>query len=229
MENKYAKLSSINLFNKNFLNPTPEEMCLLSDVQKSLTGGVLAAAYGPKNEKCQLFMSDRCAKNWDVLCETASKNKAVSPNLAFVKNNLGGETVGNQLVHNSAERRFCTFDNCTIEKLPLMPLHAQTPEVDRIVDRGYKSCMPTCRVDPRSIDKDQLMRKCLENPGLCDDVLDNICRTHNASGVSLHGTKIGEYCKQKGFAVAFKSAAKRMSATKSSDSHIFDNRIIFTR
>lgn len=180
----------------------PLNMCLFDDVDKSLVGGVLGYRYGPSNENCQLYMADRCAKKWDGACEVASMNKtATFPNNATIRGNAmadpaeisGGSTVGAQLLHNAAQRRFCTFNNCSIQRFPFDPTNMASPTVTRI-NRSQYGCMPSCSVDPKTVDSDVLMNKCLANPTATLDTLVNICQTHARTGVSLKGTKIGKFC-----------------------------------
>jgi hypothetical protein len=184
------------------VSDNPVDMCLFSDVNKSFGAGVLGYRYGPANENCQLFMADRCAKNWDGICDIASlNNQAIYPNNATIKGNAfsnpaeitGGSTVGNQLLHNAAQRRFCVFNNCSVQQFPFDPTNYASPMVTRI-NRSQYGCMPTCSVDPKSINSDTLMNKCLDNPGVAFDTLVNICQTHERSGVSLKGTRIGQFC-----------------------------------
>lgn len=187
-------------------NPDAEEdpinMCLFSDVDKSLTGGVLGYRYGPSNENCQLLLADRCARSWDAVCDiAAANNNAMFPNTATIRGNSmanpaeiqGGSTVGSQLLHNAAQRRFCVFQNCSVQQFPFDPTKLDSPTVTRI-NRSQYGCMPSCSVDPATIDADTLMNKCLDNPSACYDTLVDICRTHEMSGKSLAGTRIGAFC-----------------------------------
>lgn len=124
-------------------NPNAEEdpinMCLFSDVDKSLTGGVLGYRYGPSNENCQLLLADRCAQNWDAVCDVAAaNNNAMFPNTATIRGNSmanpaeiqGGSTVGSQLLHNAAQRRFCVFQNCSVQQFPFDPHKAGLADCD---------------------------------------------------------------------------------------------------
>jgi len=209
MNNKYL-YSKLNYNNtpqyraiEEDISDDPVDMCMFNDINKSLVGGVLGYRYGPSNENCQLYMAERCSKKWDSICDIASiNNNAVFPNTATIRGNsmaspleiTGGSTVGSQLIHNAAQRRFCVFDNCNIQQFPFDPTNQSSPIVTRI-NRSNYGCMPTCSVDPATINNDKLMNKCLENPTAALDTLVNICQTHERSGVSLDGTKIGKFCK----------------------------------
>lgn len=203
---QYSKLNYNSTAHKQALDQditdNPVDMCLFDDVDKSLVGGVLGYRYGPGNENCQLFMADRCSKKWDSVCDIASMNStAIYPNNATIRGNsmasplelTGGSTIGSQLIHNAAQRRFCVFNNCNIQQFPFDPTNQSSPTVTRI-NRSKYGCMPTCSVDPKTINSDKLMNKCLENPTTSLDTLVNICQTHEKSGVSLKGTKIGAFC-----------------------------------
>lgn len=207
----YSRLESTSA-NPNYVvenyayNPSavedPINMCLFSDVNKSLTGGVLGYRYGPANENCQLLLADKCAKKWDGICDIAAANhNAVYPNNATIRGNSmanpqavsGGSTTGSQLLHNAAQRRFCVFQDCSIQQFPFDPTMMNSPTVTRI-NRSKYGCMPSCAVDPKAIDGDVLMNKCLDNPTACYDTLVNICQTHEKNGKSLAGTRIGKFC-----------------------------------
>lgn len=182
----------------------PVKMCLLSDVNKSLTGGVLGYRYGPSNENCQLLMAERCANKWDGICELASQNReAIYPNNATIhgdaaanpQNLVGASAVGDQLVHDAAERKYCTYKNCNIQQFPFDPTNFGSPMVTR-VQRSQYGCNATCAViNPQTIDSDPLMNKMLDNPDVALDTLSNICTTHELNGVSLDGTRLGQFCK----------------------------------
>ncbi len=190
-------------FYQEDVTDSPVDMCVFDDVDKSLVGGVLGYRYGPSNENCQLYMADRCARQWDGVCEVASqKQQAVYPNNATIRGNsmaapqtiTGGSTTGSQLIHNAAQRRFCVFDNTSIQEFPFDPTNFSSPTVRRIIRSKYGS-LPVCSVDPKTIDRDVLMNKVLSDPATSIDTLVNICQNHERSGVSLNGTKIGEFCK----------------------------------
>jgi hypothetical protein len=184
------------------ISDSPIDMCVFSDVNKSFAGGVLGRRYGPTNENCQLYMAERCAKGWDGVCDIAAQNTQASyPNNATIKGNAmanpqaisGGSTVGAQLLHNAAQRRFCTFKDCEIQRFPFDPTNLNSPVVTR-VNRSQYGCMPVCSVDPNTIDRDILMTRCLDNPSAAFDTLVNICQTHDKNGTSLTGTRIGAFC-----------------------------------
>lgn len=200
---KYATLGRReSKYYEEDISDSPVDMCVFSDVNKSFAGGVLGYRYGPTNENCQLYMADRCAKQWDGVCDLAAQNSDASfPNNATIRGNAmanpqtitGGSTVGAQLLHNAAQRRFCTFKDCDVQQFPFDPTNLDSPMVTRI-NRNKYGCMPSCSVDPSTIDRDILMNRCLENPSATFDTLVNICQTHEQTGVSLKGTRIGAFC-----------------------------------
>ena len=200
----YTKLQSNQYPSKGVyqedMTDNPVDMCVFSDVNKSLTGGVLGYRYGPSNENCQLFMSERCSKNWDSVCDIASKNSTAQyPNTATIRGNAqgspleitGGSTVGAQLIHNAGQRRFCKFSNSNIQQFPFDPTNLSSPTVTRI-NRSQYGNNPVCSVDPRSIDSDILMNKMLDDPSTSMDTLTNICSKMKGK---LNGTRIGKFCR----------------------------------
>jgi len=178
---------------------SPVDMCLFSDVNKSLVGGVLGARYGPGNENCQLFMADRCSRNWDAVCDVAAMNQqARFANNATIRGNaaaapgeiVGGSTIGSQLVHNAGQRRFCKFNNTNIQQFPFDPTNYSSPTITRILRSEFGN-NPVCTVNPATIDKDTLMNRMLDDPATSQITLDNICL--NMRG-RLGNTRIGQYC-----------------------------------
>lgn len=205
MNNKYrySRLQStshpsVRDYSKD-VTSNPVDMCLFSDVNKSLVGGVLGARYGPANENCQLFMADRCAKNWDSVCDVAALNRqATYANNATIRGNAaaapgeitGGSTIGSQLIHNAGQRRFCQFSNTNIQQFPFDPTDYSSPVVTRIL-RSQFGNNPICTVNPSTIDNDTLMNRMLDDPGTSMETLSNICR--NMKG-KLNGTRLGRFC-----------------------------------
>lgn len=171
--------------------------------------------YGPGSRSCQKYMSDRCALEWDGFCEIAYNNKDVSyPNQGYladkptnvpkgVGNPVSGATsLGNILLHNTMQKRFCKVSGAIATTEPFDPLVANSPSlVTYIPENPYNNSynlvcsVDQSMIDDGSIDNDPVMNKGLSNPPACYDTLFNICENAKAKGQNLGDTKIGKFCR----------------------------------
>jgi hypothetical protein len=141
-------------------------------------------------------MAERCAKNWDGFCSYYYDHNQTQQYPNTVQNYKSNEiiqrglVVGETLLTNSAQRRFCQFPGCVKVEEPFDPNVANSP----LIYHYNSNCVPVCSVDPKTIDSDPLMNRCLANPNVALDTLVNICNTSKRMGVNLNGTKIGNFC-----------------------------------
>lgn len=191
-------------------NNDPLTYCLVDTMDKNFQHGPMGPLYGPRSQKCQLYMAQRCADNWDGFCEYYYQHNNTNsqwpdsqlwPNTVQPRywagslNNVPLST-GEQLLQNAGERRFCTYRNCSPRCEPFDPMNPNSPSVIYYDDPyGYgENCVPECRVDPKTIDQDILMDRMLDNPKASATTLINICNTSKREGIDLSGTKIGAFC-----------------------------------
>ncbi len=197
--------SQIKYFGSNNSSTNdPLTYCLVQNWDKNFTHSPTGDLFGPYSEKCQLFMAERCSKEWDGFCEYYYQNQNTQqyPNTVQGCDSVNdvvckGLTVGETLLTNAAERRFCKFPGCTMKSEPFDPNIANSPWITYRVgncDTGNQNCVGVCTVDPRTIDQDSVMNKCLENPKACMTTLANICNTSRRNGIDLSGTKIKRWC-----------------------------------
>jgi hypothetical protein len=188
----------------------PLTYCLVETMDRNFQHGANSVTYGPRSQACQAFMAERCAKNWDGFCEYYYVNnndnsqwpfdKQAWPNTFLPRNWANGLvptlTNGEQLLQNAAELRYCSYRNCVPKKQPFNPLVAGSPMITTYYNPSSYSeeCIPVCNVDPKTIDQDPLMDRCLENPKAAALTLINICNTAKRQGTDLSGTKIGAVC-----------------------------------
>jgi hypothetical protein len=208
--NQYANIS--NFGGKN--NPPcagtndPLTYCLVDTMDKSFQHGSIGHLFGPRSQKCQAYMSERCANNWDGFCEYSYKtntpqsgawpNAQIWPDTQQPKawnTALAGTALstGEQLLANTAMRKYCTFNNCPPPRCePFDPTNPDSPNIS-YYDNSY-NCIPTCTVDPSIIDNDPVMDRMISNPKAASTTLINICNTARRTGAALGGTKIGNFC-----------------------------------
>ena len=141
----------------------------------------------PTSSKCGGYMAERCSKVWDSHCEIYSHDLQTS-----VADTLQDETgvqlnVGEKFIRNALQDKYCKVlntDKCKQVCEPFIGSDVDSP----IVCRYEGECYNTCEY-PHNYD-DNLVNKCLDNPGVCDNVLDNICNNSK----DIDGTRLGEYC-----------------------------------
>jgi hypothetical protein len=170
-----------------------------SHIDSDFTHGATGDLYGQHSAKCQMFMSDYCARKWDGNCEIASMNLNTQ-----YPNNIGtfgsGDSVeelnltaGDILIQNTASKKYLIDNNnCFWEYEPFDPTVANSPLVRKSMGHtqvnGYE-------VDPSTIDQDPVMDKILMKPKIAIFILVNIYNTMKRKGSlsQLQGTKLGRF------------------------------------
>ena len=186
--NRYVPLKNFGTALSPALRTDPVGWSIYRDVDSMFDEGSMSHVYGPASETSQCYMAERCAKNWDGACELLSRNgDTTKPNIGLVDspvfrpNEPGTMTIGEYLVLNSATRRFCNFDSCSIQEEPYNPNDPTSPLVKRIGSDSSKPCLPVCRV-PANADNDEILNKVLQQPYKYMDLLLNMyknCRNSN--------------------------------------------------
>jgi len=206
---RMSQYSSISNFGKTSCKITPNSdpltYCLVNTLDSKFQHGGQANALGPQSRKCQNFMAQRCANNWDGFCEYYYRHHGPGsdtwPNTKpWPNTSLNGVTsslsIGEQLLQNAARLRFCDLGGCAVKQEKFDPIDPNSPYIPTNIAMGLdcteSKCFPRCvKIDPKTIDDDPVMIRMLENPKVCADTLVNIC---NNAGSSLRGTKIGQFC-----------------------------------
>jgi hypothetical protein len=196
---------------------------LQSGFLHTLGGG--SSFLGPNSSTVQKAAAQICGSEWNGVCEYLSNDSSrIYPNTVSSCNGPDGScmgsglgnslTAGQILIRNSASERFlkAMSDNCVKVYQPFDPTVANSPMISSWVPSGnnckgsgncYGSnvCVPVYDVDPKSIDKDVVMNKVLQQPWIALDILLNIYNTRKRTGrlKELENTKIGTYFKSKDF------------------------------
>ncbi len=210
MNSSYMSMSRFgNMQNSPSSSDSPLTFCLSDSMDSKFQHGSTAVEYGPRSANCQNFMAERCANKWDGFCEyfyvEHSKNKnwpnnRIWPNMGspnqWLNKGASTLTIGEQLLRDAGERKYCTYPTCTPKRAPFDPMNPQSPMVTTYqnVNGGLDGCVPVCRVDPKTVDGDVLMDRMLANPMVAGSTLINICNTTAREGINLAGTKIGALC-----------------------------------
>lgn len=194
---------SISSFGSNTYSPVnnPLTYCINDNMDQRFLHGGNSTVFGQYSAPCQLFLSEYCADEWDEFCELASKNSnTYFPGNPFNGSDYGGLmglTAGEQLIRNTAQRKYLTrMLGATIKKVPFDPLVATSPMVSYWVQpNGSVGGVPEYSVNPKDIDKDIVMNKILDKPTIAMDILMNIYNTMKRQGTldKLNGTRLGNY------------------------------------
>jgi hypothetical protein len=191
----YAKFQNFApSLSPNLTMSDPVEASVYDDIDTLFDIGPVAYGnYGPQTQSSQLFMAERCSKNFDGACHFLSENNEV------MKGNMGKVysplfsgspylmTVGDGLVDNSAQRRFCDLSQCNVLQQNYNPLDPSSPLVSTIVcGNNNVVCKP-----PPNPDDDVLLNKVLERPEYHVDLLMNMYRNAKNDRQRYNGTRIG--------------------------------------
>jgi len=191
--------------NRNFgtalspaLRTDPVASSIYRDVDSFFTEGSLAWRQGPASEEAQLYMAEKCSKEWDAACEFASRNNDISkPNVGLVQspvfqqNAPGTMSIGDYLVLNSATRKYCNMDSCSITESLFNVNDPTSPIVKKIGSMTTRPCMPVC-VPPENPDNDILLNKVLNEPQKYTDLLLNMYVNCKNNRNAYNDTRIGK-------------------------------------
>lgn len=183
-------------------------------------GGISTLNNRTWSRAAQNYMAEYCAGGtdasnpqcpWDGFCEayrllntdTVWANSAVVDTQAYTTTLRFLDytpTQGEQLVHNAAERRFLRFVSTTMYEEPFDYTVANSPKV-RYYSHLYVPgpCVVQNLTDPAAVEADSVVRKMLEFPSACLDVLVRIylAYTRRQDGLRLEGTSLEHYLKTK--------------------------------
>ena len=196
--NPYAKIANFGNLNPA-LKTDAVAYSIYQDLGSYFQIGANASDFGPSSEKSQLFMSERCSKNWDGACELMSRNKQQAlSNVGGVSSTLFSSkpspdlTIGDVMIDNSAVRRFCNMDSCSITKESFNPLDSDSPMITKYGECSYENCQPVC-MPPPDPDTDVILNKVLDFPDRHVDLLKNMYNNVIKSGkrANYKNTRIG--------------------------------------
>lgn len=172
------------------LKTNPTTWSLLDNVDSSFDIGTQYKSYGPQSQASQAYMAEKCSKQWDASCEFLSMNNEIcKSNMATAFNSVPvNNTVGDALVENAAERRFCDFGACNIYQQHFNPLDSSSPIVQNF---SCKSGVIVCR-PPAQPDDDRLLNKVLDRPDMHVELLLNMYSNSQGQRDKYKDTRIGK-------------------------------------
>lgn len=179
----YAQISKFGANLNPKLTLDPVGASIYKDVNSSFDIGDTAVLYGPKHENSQLYMAEKCSKNWDGACEYLSRdNTDTNCNSGKIGSPLfstllppGKANIGDYLVENASVRRFCDLSSCSVSQSPYDYTNPNSPMVSSYGCCGMSECLPVC-MPPENPDQDILMNKVLDKPDVHMDLLVNMYR-----------------------------------------------------
>jgi len=209
----YSDYVSISDFgNPSSSSSDPLAVCAVPSLEGGFNNKLGSNFLSKDNKQCQSFMAGFCGQNWDGVCEYLSKDEA--PGLNLVKygvqnnqSNLGSNnqntyTKGQILIRNAASERFLVkmSSNCVRYYEPFDPTTANSPLISTWIPDPTKpfsgqTCVAIYDVDEKTIDRDVVMNKLLDQPFIGIDILVNIFvnRLKSKTLYRLKGTRIYDF------------------------------------
>lgn len=183
-------------------NNDPLTYCLGNDISQRFNHSSNADVYGQNSKACQAFLSSRCTKNWDGICEyatdpTTNEEYKYRANPLSINDGSSCPTTNSAdiLLLNTARIKYLVgMKNCSMVTEPFDPLVPASPTISYWQSSGGR-CVPYYAVDARNIDYDPVMNKLLDKPWIAHDLFINIARTMKRMGTlgGLRGTRLGRY------------------------------------
>jgi hypothetical protein len=188
----------------NEYSRNPLYYCTLDAMDAQFLHGAPGKTFGRYNKHCSEFLADRCANQWDELCEAISRDKETRfPNEAAP---LGSVFVdaprppclpyGEQLIRDAAFKRFrkstkncnvkCELFDPTVPNSPMICYETKescgtglVPEEQCLgaCTGQYGQCQSVFTISPEQaahLDLDPLMNKILNKPEIAMDLLEQI-------------------------------------------------------
>lgn len=175
----------------------PLSYCYGNDVNQRFVHGSNADIYGQNSSMCQNYLAQRCASNWDGICEQIYSRHLEDNGLGTVAftpmYGSTGLTAGDILLRNTAMEKYRVgFQNCRVVVEPFNPIDPDSPLISKFQGRN---CVQEYAVDPSTIDRDPVMNRLLTRPRIAADLFINIRNTMMRRGTfyALKGTKLGRF------------------------------------
>ena len=199
MYKRIADFGGGRLNNLPVYNNDPLTYCLGNNVSQRFNHGSHGSLYGQNSKPCQVFLAQRCAKDWDAICEYAfdprtNDEYAVRTELLGAgMNPILGLTSGEILLRNTAMEKYrVAMARCDAKREAFDPMNPASPSITYFTGRY---CQPLYAVDPVGIDEDPVMNRLLLRPQIAMDLFRNIKTTMTRTGslFELYGTRLGQF------------------------------------
>ena len=201
----YRQISDFAPNIDNQYSADPLFYCTTDGLDSQFLHGSQGRIFGRYNKHCSEFLSTRCAKNWDEVCEAISHDRETRyPNMSGpLPSYTGGKfnvclPYGEQLVRDAAIKKYkmMTLD-CNLQCEPFDPTVPNSPmicfETRTNCNTAGSSSVSACiggseggvceaiyAITPeqaKNLDNDPLMNRLLNKPEIALDLLENIYKT----------------------------------------------------
>lgn len=197
-KSNYVPLANFGTSLAPVLRTDPVGYSIYRDINSFFDEGSLGRTFGPESESSQLYMAEKCSKNWDGACELLSRNNDISkPNMGIVKSPLfppnepGTMSIGDYLVLNSAIRAFGNLDSCYMEESLYNVNDPTSPLIKKIGGDYNCPCIPVCK-PPSNPDQNIILNKILDAPHKFTDLLINMYHNSRNNRKDYENTRIGQ-------------------------------------
>ena len=193
---QYRTLYDFGCMN-NFITTNPYALSLQDTINKSFNNGVTSASYNQNDKYSQAFISQKCASNWDEICELAADSREPAINSLGNQGNYyypNYTTLGEVTLRNTAMERFFIRQNCNAVHERLNPVDSTSP----IIKMYTGDCELMCILKLDDLDRDPVLNKMLRRePVKYIDIFMKIYDHFKSRGVDLRrtDTKLGNFLK----------------------------------
>lgn len=168
-------------------NDDPLTYCLGNDLSQKFNHGGNSYLYGQNSRPCQIYLAQRCARNWDAVCDWAcdarsNQEKRVAVGTLAQDWPVQGLTAGDLLLRNTCLEKYrVTMDGCEVKREPFDPLVARSP---MLIHFQGRYCRPTygLKYPIEWSDDDVVLQKLLDRPYVAPDVLRDLYASYLRSG-----------------------------------------------
>ena len=161
----------------------PLQQCLAPQANNYFRNGGEGGTFGISSQPCQRYLAQRCAMNWDSICEDQSNiisvgHQVTTDNaqifMGYQPSNGNNLTYGERLIRNAAIHKYTegSTSKCITTVEPFNPLVFNSPPLVT-----YRNCIPTFRVNAvtqTEFVNDRLLNKLSEKPYIGMDILVSI-------------------------------------------------------
>ena len=195
----YVKFKNFGLPDENPIN-SPLARCSLNLLDQGFQYGGTGRTYGKDAPNCQLYMSQRCAANWDKFCEVDSLQG--DPSAYGVANGVFGLGIdqklnrGEILTRNTAYQKYLVgMKNAVKKQIPFDPVLANSVKLTVWESPAGLQKLPIFRIDPASATSDPVLMKLLQKPSIAPDILSGLYATAKKEGSlgEFSGTLLGAW------------------------------------
>jgi hypothetical protein len=225
----------------------PMFYCSTDYITSQMLHGTQGRTFGHGNRACAEWMSERCSKNWDQVCEAASLNKDASlPDMtvAITGEMNMGLSQGEILIRDAAYKKYRVSSNCNTKCEPFDPTVPNSPMIcyqtsdscgygpsraDACKDKNVcsdgsgvcSSKYSLTRSQIQQLNRDIIMNKLIDKAEIAPILLANIYNSLLVEGrlLELKGTRLGAFYEVNGMPLTNKTPTMAQRAMQYSISY----------